>query len=1088
MVTDQLIAQNAEQLCQVMSDAVAHGRSEEDIRIAMTGVLNEFIRQANLDIRGRHEYALAGGRVDSRFGAVIIEYKEPHGPDGIGESPTSQGAKKVVDQLKRRFGDFERQEHVSPARIFGVGCDGRRFVFTRFRGARFDVEAPQPVTPHTAARLLGALVSVGARGRSFTAEELASSFGSDSPLAQQGLRDIYEAITGTEDPKAITFFRQWKILFGEVCGYDVTGSNPKMRRLAEHYGIPAAEPASLLFSLHTYYAIFIKFLAAQIAASFNPLGLSVMRQSVNAPSSEALRAEMRNLEQGGIWAQMGISNFLEGDLFSWYLTAWDGRMERAVRGIVGRLYDFDPNTLSAEPTESRDLLKHLYHSLFPRSVRHDLGEYYTPDWLAEFTLQELGYDGNPDTRLLDPACGSGTFLVMAINRVKAWFAENRHQCGYQEGELAGKILNNIIGFDLNPLAVMAARTNYLLSIRDLLRYAAPVEVPVYLCDAIVTPSELGPLFAGRRADRRALRTAVGRLEIPTDISENQDAVGRWTDALDHCLKQGYGAEEFLTYCVSRGVTVETPQLHRSLYEKLLEVQREGRNGIWARVIKNAFAPVFVGKVDLVAGNPPWVNWESLPEDYRDETKRLWAHYGLFTLSGAAARLGGGKKDLSMLFAYVAVDKYLRDGGKLGFVITQSVFKTQGAGDGFRQFVFNDPAGPAYLRPTSVHDLSTLQVFEGATNRTAVFVCEKAREAFRYPVRYTIWGGANRVHQDRELAEVLNATTRADLAAIPVKPGKRNSPWLTTADGAVPGVAKAIGASEYAAHAGVFTGGLNGCFWVRTLGVLPDGQVLVENLHDVGKIKVEHVQAVVEPGLVYPLLRGRDVHRWATAPSAQIILAQDPATRLAIPEASMKANYPKVYAYLRRFETQLRQRKTGAVRAQMASGPFYSMFAVGPYTVAPWKAMWRDMGSRIQVAVAGRHEGRVICPEHHVMFVPFQVEEAAHYLCALLMSSPVQALVSGYTTTTGISTHVLQNAGIPRFNEKLPLHQRLAVLSAACHEATATGDAAAVAVHGREIDALAAEMWGITEAELSAIHEALAMVAGAPDEEDDEGED
>ena len=61
---------------------------------------------------------------------------------------------------------------------------------------------------------------------------------------------------------------------------------------------------------------------------------------------------------------------------------------------------------------------------------------------------------------------------MAINRVKEWYEEHRHACGYGEAELIEKILNNIIGFDLNPLAVMAARTNYLLAIRDLLKFAS----------------------------------------------------------------------------------------------------------------------------------------------------------------------------------------------------------------------------------------------------------------------------------------------------------------------------------------------------------------------------------------------------------------------------------------------------------------------------------------------------------------------------------------------------------------------------------------------------------------------------------------
>ena len=135
----------------------------------------------------------------------------------------------------------------------------------------------------------------------------------------------------------------------------------------------------------------------------------------------------------------------------------------------------------------------------------------------------------------------------------------------------------------------------------------------------------------------------------------------------------------------RGFLLLSENLHIDLYKELVRLNSENKNGIWARIIKNAFAPIFIGKVNYIARNPPWVNWESLPADYRDSMKPIWEKYGLFSLSGSAGRLGGGKKDLSMLFVYSCLDNYLGEGGKLGFVITQTVFKTKGAGDGFRNF-------------------------------------------------------------------------------------------------------------------------------------------------------------------------------------------------------------------------------------------------------------------------------------------------------------------------------------------------------------------------------------------------------------------
>ena len=850
---ETLIEGHAKMMAEQIATAVEWAGSEEDIRHECNKLLDEFINKAGLDVRGRHEYGLAGGRIDSKYGGVVIEYKDPKGTGRI----TTDNNTPVVTQLKRRFRDLQAEEHVGMERILGVGCDGETIVFVRMRGTKIDMETPQPVTPHTVQRLLRAIVSLGARGLSFTPENLTAHFGSDSPSARQGVRLIYDVIRDTDSPKAQTFFRQWQILFGEVCGYDIHDQGTKVRQLATHYGAPNAHPAELLFAVHTYYALFMKMLAAEIVTSFSPLGTSTVKKLISAPTSAKLRDELRSLEQGGIWLHLGIRNFLEGDLFSWYLDAWNEDGASAVRAMTHSLEQFDPTTLSVDPAESRDLLKQLYQQLFPKSVRHDLGEYYTPDWLAELVLDELDYDGNPDRRLLDPACGSGTFLVMALNRIKTWYDEHRHNCGFGEDELLRKILRNIIGFDLNPLAVMAARTNYLIALRDLLRHADNVELPIYLCDSIMTPSKYGDLFTGNLDKARQLRTSAGNFNIPTEITESQSHIGRYADALESCIRDGYSPEEFLQRCKAEALPTTETQLHTDLYLKLQHLDASNQNGIWARIIKNAFAPLFIDKVDLVVGNPPWVNWENLPDDYRDAMKPLWQEYNLFTLSGSAGRLGGGKKDLSMLFTYSAVDNYLEQGGRLGFVITQSIFKTQGAGDGFRQLRYTPPSSETtwHLKPLVVHDLSAMQVFDGATNRTAVFVCEKTSRAFTYPVQYKMWSGPSRLAQDESLAGVCGVTLQRNMGAVPVIATKASSPWLTAPTQALSGVQKVIGPSDYKAYAGCCTW-LNGVYWIQVLEKRPNGELLIENLYNVGKIKVKQIQAVIEPDLVYPLLRGR----------------------------------------------------------------------------------------------------------------------------------------------------------------------------------------------------------------------------------------
>ena len=254
-------------------------------------------------------------------------------------------------------------------------------------------------------------------------------------------------------------------------------------------------------------------------------------------------------------------------------------------------------------------------------------------------------------------------------------------------------------------------------------------------------------------------------------------------------------------------------------------------------------------------------------------------------------------------------------------------------------------------------------------------------------------------------------------------------------------------------------------------MLSDGKLLIENLYDVGKIKVRQEQSAIEPDLVYPLLRGRDVQRWQATPSTHIILTQDPKTRKGIPEAEMKRCWPNTYAYLKRFEEKLRDR-AGFKKFFNSTAPFYSIYNVGPYTIAEWKVVWREQSSSFQAAFAGFKSQQVIVPDHKLMLVPCISEQEAHFLLGMLNSSPSVLAVHSYAIPTSTSTHVLNNVAIPRFTKTDLNHTRLAELSRQCHVAAKQSRENRLTRLEAEIDEVAAKIWGITDAELKAIREAL----------------
>lgn len=344
--------------------------------------------------------------------------------------------------------------------------------------------------------------------------------------------------------------------------------------------------------------------------------------------------------------------------------------------------------------------------------------------------------------------------------------------------------------------------------------------------------------------------------------------------------------------------------------------------------------------------------------------------------------------------------------------------------------------------------------------------------FDYPVPYILWQKIRngRIDQDATLEEVRAETLQRELDAIPVDRNDPTSPWLTVPEAALSGIRKVIGRSDYKAHAGITTW-LNGVYWIRILAHLPNGELLIENLHDVGKKNMERIKVSIESDLVYPLLRGRDAQRWQADPSVYIILAQDPQTRTGIPETEMKRRYPKTYAYFKRFEEQLRQR-SGYRRYFKPTDPFWSIYNVGSYTLAPWKVVWKDMGTDIQCAVIHEYDSAIVLPEHHVMFVSLDESSEAYFLAGALSSVPSRSVVSAYTTLTGMSTHILENVSIPRFDPNDVLHLRIAHLSERCHDANANGDESTVTALGSEIDKASAQLWDITGNELKAIQDAL----------------
>jgi len=267
---DDVIKAGAAQFAAAVRGAAETAKTEADIRSAADRQLAKVEELAEITLHARHEFTVASGRIDSVYDRVIIEYKNPNSSsDKIGKSLESSGSKKLLAQIRSRFGDLEQELGHPINSLFGVGLDGRHFLFVRYRNRAWAIEEPIEITPESTARFLWALFNLGESGKPFVADYLAQDFGSNGAATKDLIKAFYAAIRSHGNIRADTLYSEWQSLFGMVCGYDAIRSKEKIKRLAELYGIDmrSIDPPAMLFAAHTYYAVFMKFLAAEIVHS-----------------------------------------------------------------------------------------------------------------------------------------------------------------------------------------------------------------------------------------------------------------------------------------------------------------------------------------------------------------------------------------------------------------------------------------------------------------------------------------------------------------------------------------------------------------------------------------------------------------------------------------------------------------------------------------------------------------------------------------------------------------------------------------------------------------------------------------------------
>ena len=314
-------------------------------------------------------------------------------------------------------------------------------------------------------------------------------------------------------------------------------------------------------------------------------------------------------------------------------------------------------------------------------VRKAGGVYYTPTYIVEYivrnTVGKLLEGKTPrevaGLKIVDPACGSGSFLLGAYQYLVDWhiqwysghepesWAKGKSPAVYQAqgggwklttSEMKRILLNNIHGVDIDPQAVEVTKLSLSLKVLE---------------------------------------------------GESQESIGAQLGMFKERALPDLGKN------IQCGNSLIGPDYYAGQQLTMSFVDDEERYRVNAFNWQAAFPQVFIaGGFDAVIGNPPYVRQESLSE-YKSYFQK---HYNVFNSTAD-------------LYAYfIELSLWLtKTGGKFSFIVS-SKFVRSGYGVQLRKFI------PSLSRIEQFLDFGDLPVFEGATVYPCIIVLEKETDSIK----------------------------------------------------------------------------------------------------------------------------------------------------------------------------------------------------------------------------------------------------------------------------------------------------------------------------------------------------------------------
>jgi SAM-dependent methyltransferase len=952
------------------------------------------------------------------------------------------------------------------------------------------------------------LVLLGSnRQRAVTASGLATAFGPNTRSARKIVTLLVELLASRQtDDRADTLYNEWRRSVEVVYGNLDDEQGRLALRIREAFDVGVRRGlGELLFAVQSYFALVVRLAAIEVLAiaTQDPDSQPTTWSSL---ADDQLVERLRAIDEGEIPRGLEIQNLFESDVFSWYLDALLGNVDllNGIRETLDALQEFALPRVAYGAARGTDVLRDLYRVLVPRELRKALGEFTTPTWLAQACierLQDLGASLESG-RVLDPTCGTGTFLLPIL---KSRLGRLRAESGeFVSQDDVTAVLNGVVGFDINPIAVTAARANYALALGDLAT-GGPITLPVWRADSILLPDE-APLQTTTDSPRlighswQALHTSLpDPFPIPTPLA-TAERMARLRAIIEDSLLElnadqsrlrfiagleaAFGAEGDQPLASGDGDWIGVREVATELHDRIRELRDSQRNGVWARIIENNFAPVFAGQFDVVVGNPPWLTWSKTPSSWRRAGEMVWKRYGLWRVPREGRRASGtiASGDMAILVFALALQRYAVPGGMVGLLAPRSLVNADPGGRAFRQFHLKPAAedvaavgrgSDLAFRIVGIDDWGEIKPFAPDAANSPVFIAARSNERHVFPVPTTRW---ERSQPGAKLG-VEWAEARASLRPIlgtsnPVDPGVPTSAWSFHVSGSPPLLEG--GTNRWAFGTGLHTRGANGIFFVRLIDTDKQrGRALIENSPDAGRNPaVQARRGWVELALVQPLLRGRDVRAWTAEPSGHILLPYDPESLGDMyDEDQLRDHYPETWRWLRSHAQVLQERKPPPTRSWDVRGKDWYRLE-GPLSHMGFGniVVVREQQQRPAAAVVPvRYDerlGRTAPPliDHKLAFCSVDSPDEAVYLACVINSTPFQDLLASFSNVIAIAPQTLRRLPIPDFEPNV--HRSVVEAGRTAFGAASTGGR----IDQAEVDRAVLSALGMEGYEAQPIHE------------------